>query len=568
LIILCTSASVLLLAAAAVWFYDLTNSQMHLLSHLDTMAEITGANSSAALAFENKPDASEVINALRARPEVDIACLSGKDGKPFVYFAKPGIALASITNFAAPSGHLFDRDRLIVKREVRLDNDVVGYITLCANLREQHSRSHAFILVASASFVGLIGVALLVAIRLQRVVTGPISELSAAAVRITADNDYGVRVPITSRDEIGALVTAFNKMLAEIERQNRKLVESETRLTLALDASRMGVWEWEVESDLVVWSNEFTAVFANSSGITIEKFAARVHPDDSDHVLNAFKKAVADGSPFLVEYRVLKWPEPVVWIEQHGQVRRGADGSTSVLACIVQDISRRKQEEAEHQNLTAKLLHAEDDERRRIARELHDTTIQHLAALKLNLGRVQETDSASAAQALSPEMRGLLDQALLELRTFAYVLHPPVLDELGLVGALKDFAAGVSRRSAVQVTVHTDEYSGRLQQNIEFTLFRVAQESVANAIHHSGTRTITIRLARDREQARLEIQDFGHGFDAHASTPYVGVGLAAMRERMTLIGGELFVDSDSEGTTVLAAVPLHENASAKTPVTP
>jgi signal transduction histidine kinase len=236
-----------------------------------------------------------------------------------------------------------------------------------------------------------------------------------------------------------------------------------------------------------------------------------------------------------------------------------------VLAGIVQDISPRKQAEAEHQSLIAKLLHAEEDERRRIARELHDTTTQHLAVLKITCAQLCSNPGVTPDPKLMAESRQLIDQALLEIRTLTYVLHPPVLEEFGLVGALKDFASGVSRRSNIQVTVHADEYAGRLPRNTELTLFRVVQESVSNAVRHSGTREISIRLARDNQEVRVEVQDSGRGF----ATPLTlsrnaGVGIAAMHERIAMVGGMLNIESDAEGVTVLASVPLAADAVPST----
>jgi len=142
------------------------------------------------------------------------------------------------------------------------------------------------------------------------------------------------------------------------------------------------------------------------------------------------------------------------------------------------------------------------------------------------------------------------------------------------VGALKDFAAGVTRRSGIQVTAGFDGYEGRLSREIELTLFRVVQESISNAVRHSGTKEISVRLARDEREVRVEIQDFGRGLPApgngaDAKLPRnSGVGLAAMQERMTMVGGHLTVEFDPEGVTVLASVPLPVATSPSAPTQP
>jgi signal transduction histidine kinase len=212
-------------------------------------------------------------------------------------------------------------------------------------------------------------------------------------------------------------------------------------------------------------------------------------------------------------------------------------------------------------------------ERRRIARELHDTTAQHLAATKLNLDRLlHHTTPVNGEQnQILFDSLNLIEQAVQEIRTLTYVLHPPLLDELGLVGALRDYAAGIEKRSGIRISVDTEGYHGRLPHEIELVLFRVIQESLANVLRHSGSSTVLIRLERDDLEARLEVQDSGCGLPTENAQPdtkllrRIGVGIAAMRERLRHVGGKLDIESDAEGVTVLANIPTpaeSETASA------
>ena len=223
----------------------------------------------------------------------------------------------------------------------------------------------------------------------------------------------------------------------------------------------------------------------------METFARFIHPEDADSVLSAIQQTPVRRSSLAMEYRMCAAEGRIFWVAHHGQIRCNANDQPVVLAGILQDISTRKQAEEERHKLTAKLLHAEEEERRRIARELHDTTAQHLAALKMGFTRIRN-ERGSDAPSLQPETLHLLDQAIQEIRTLTYVLHPPLLEEFGLVGALKDFAAGVTRRSGIQVTAGFDGYEGRLAREIELTLFRVVQESISNAVRHSGTKEISV----------------------------------------------------------------------------
>lgn len=563
LVILGTSSVVLVLAAVTVGIYDALNSRQNLLSQVETIAEITAANSAAALAFHNSGDAQETLDSLRARQEIDFAGLYLADGQPFVTFIRDGQPPVAAVPTLKQASHQFENGRWLVNRKVKFGQDTVGTLVIYANLQQQSARSRTFLGIASLTLAGLLGVALLLAARLQRLVSNPIAELAQVAQHITQHNDYRVRAILSSSDEIGALVAAFNQMLTEIERQNRILVENESHLKLALSASAMGVWEWNFQTDAVSWSVENTGVFGVPTRLTsLASFGQLIHPEDANPVLGVVKAAAEKLAAFSVEYRIAPNGTDLVWVAHHGQVRRDATGTPTALAGIVQNISARKLAETERQKLLACLLHAEEDERRRIARELHDTTAQHLAALKINFAGFWAGPAAPPSPRVLAESRALLDVAIHEISTLAYVLHPPVLEEFGLVDALQDFALGVTRRSGVHILVAAEDYSGRLPSPIELTLFRVIQESIANAVRHSGTKQIHIRLVRDAQEVQVEIQDFGRGLPVQPTlgdTKFLhrsGVGLAAMRERLTLVGGLLNVESDPEGVTVLASVPL------------
>ena len=559
LVILGTSFVVLTLGAVAVWVYDTINAKQNLVAQIASLAEVTAANSSVAVAYQDVRDIQDPLNALRSRGEIDAVYIFFREGNLLASFSR-----GDLTNppLSLIEGHVFEAHRLVLTRKIRLEDDTVGFIVVQANLKQQTARAKTFLLIVTLFLIGLAGIAMLLASRLQGMVSDPIARLATVAKQITKNKDYSVRVRSKSPDEIGDLVTAFNQMLTEIESQNRNLSESESRLKLALTASSMCVWEWHIASDTVTCSSETKQILgATKLPMSLETFYRLIHLDDLESVLNAIQQAVAKRVALAVEYRLRTADGSIVWVAHHGQIRCDANDRPSVLAGIVQNISARKLAEEERHKLTAKLLHAEEEERRRIARELHDTTAQHLAALKMGFTRIL-TERGPDPQSLQPETLQLLDQAIQEIRTLTYVLHPPLLEEFGLVGALKDFAAGVTRRSGVQVTAGFDGYEGRLSREIELTLFRVVQESISNAIRHSGTKEISIRLARDEQEVRVEIQDFGQGLPtsrpgSDAKLPRnSGVGLAAMQERLTMVGGHLTVESDPEGVTVLASVPL------------
>ncbi len=207
-----------------------------------------------------------------------------------------------------------------------------------------------------------------------------------------------------------------------------------------------------------------------------------------------------------------------------------------------------------------RLLEAEDGERRRIARELHDSTAQDLIGVMLALDTLRERlDSQPATESQRELGDGIavLERCAHDLRTLAYVLHPPMLDELGLVGAIRDYVEGFGQRTGIAIELQLQQDFGRLADLHELVLFRVVQECLVNIHRHSGSRTAFVRLAREPMSVRLEVSDTGKGAPRAAFTPGrgLGVGIAAMHERVQQIGGQLEIDSSPSGTNVHAILP-------------
>jgi PAS domain S-box-containing protein len=226
-----------------------------------------------------------------------------------------------------------------------------------------------------------------------------------------------------------------------------------------------------------------------------------------------------------------------------------------IYVCTDIDITDRKQAEADRMALAAQLHHAEDAERRRIARELHDSTAQQLAVLKLNLTLLKRNHPAIGTSL--DDSIAVADQAIQEVRNFTWLLHPPLLDQLGLASALTGYVEGFARRTGLAVTVNTDNFFGRLPDASELALFRVAQESLTNILRHANSPDARLRLERNDAEVTLEIADSGQGMIVEKIK--TGVGIAGMRERLRLAGGTLAIHSQPGGTQILATVPLPHN---------
>jgi len=263
-----------------------------------------------------------------------------------------------------------------------------------------------------------------------------------------------------------------------------------------------------------------------------------------------------DGSRVTVNSRWTLW--------------RSAEGNPLGWLQINTDITGRKRAEESLRALTARLLQLQDDERRRIARELHDSAGQILVALDINLSLVQKNEglAPNAANAVR-ESIALVQQLSKELRTTSHLLHPPLLDESGLPSAVRWFVDGFAKRSKIPVDLEIAPDLGRLPRELETTIFRMVQECLTNIHRHSGSPTASIRIARNSNHVSVAVRDRGKGMSADnyrnsfgPITP--GVGIQGMRERVRQLGGHLQIHSGSSGTTVRATLPVTNAAAQST----
>jgi len=219
-------------------------------------------------------------------------------------------------------------------------------------------------------------------------------------------------------------------------------------------------------------------------------------------------------------------------------------------------------------DLSWRLLQMQDEERRRIARELHDSVGQMVTAMGLNLSVVARSQNLSpeAAKAIE-ENTTLVEQMSREIRTLSHLLHPPLLDEVGLESALQWYVSGFGERSKIKVTLQLPSKLARLPAEMEISIFRVVQESLTNIYRHSGSATATVSIDYEAEMLKLSIEDWGKGIGAEKQSQFTspgqtGVGIRGMRERVRQLGGSLQIESNGNGTRVVARFPIPDCSSA------
>lgn len=233
------------------------------------------------------------------------------------------------------------------------------------------------------------------------------------------------------------------------------------------------------------------------------------------------------------------------------------------------EIEDRERAESTLRQLSSHLMTAQDQERRRIARELHDNSGQSLAAIAMNLTRIEHqlADAPRKVLDLVEDTSVLAEQTSREIRTLSYLLHPPLLEESGLVPAIHWFAKGFTQRSGIEASVTVSAEFQRLDQEIEMTLFRIVQESLTNIARHSGSPTARINMQQNGSEVVLRVEDEGCGIPAekiervHGNLGALGVGVAGIWERVKHVKGVLELISNSSGTTIMVVLPISEKVS-------
>ncbi|HTJ86264.1 MAG TPA: PAS domain-containing protein [Terriglobales bacterium] len=240
----------------------------------------------------------------------------------------------------------------------------------------------------------------------------------------------------------------------------------------------------------------------------------------------------------------------------------GEGGGLTQIGVIAVDVTARRNAEEALRKLSGRLLGIQDQERRRIARELHDSLGQYLAGLKIAIDLLGNSPSSEKNKELLAECRDILEKSITETRTLSHLLHPPLLDEAGFSSAASWFVSGFSQRSGIPVSLDLPPDMPRLSEAVEIALFRVLQESLTNVHRHSQAASAEIKVENDAEQITIEVMDHGHGMpdrvlqQLNGDGIKLGVGLAGMRERVHELGGNFEVTSDHGGTVIRASVPL------------
>jgi PAS domain S-box-containing protein len=340
----------------------------------------------------------------------------------------------------------------------------------------------------------------------------------------------------------------------------RNLVESERKLEEAQQLAHVGYWDRDVVADRITWSAETYRIFGlppQERSISLAELLERVHPDDRPLMAQAVASAFRGVSQYDLEYRLIRPNGDVRIVHSQGSVMSDESGRPYRMFGTIQDITERKQAEQLLEDLAGRLINAQEAERSRIGRELHDHVSQVLAVLAIKIDQLR-TDSAiapSTACALD-DLRQVASEIAGDVHKLSYRLHSATLEYQGLVPALNKLIDECSARQGIPIEFVQTSMPAALPSDVALCLFRVTEESLTNIAKHSGAQSARIRLNGASDGIHLFVEDDGDGFDAKSLTSRAGLGFVSMRERLRTLHGAVRVDSaPSHGTRVDIWIP-------------
>ena len=420
-------------------------------------------------------------------------------------------------------------------------------------------------------------------------------------------------------ERIDELEARLHHEVATRERLEKELQESESRFRIAIQAMREseGQHKKQAEEKLPTTQEYLDAILLNLpvgvailegpdfryyrinhqlaeiNGLSVEDHLGRpleeVLPDAATDIVPRLRQVMESGepsSPFEFSTKLPKCPDEVFWFVDTFFPINDTNGEVRGIGAVVLEVTARKRAEIALQeaygelarrvqertqqvqktqkelfNLSRHLIRAQEEERRRIALELHDQLGQDLALLSIEIEQLNQKAPQFQAKQLQ-KLTTLATKVASQVQTLSHQLHPSTLTHLGLVAASRSLCQEVSESSDIQIDFSHSDVSRSIPQDVSTCLFRVLQESLTNVVKHSGAKTAQVELAGSPSEIQLQILDSGVGFDPRSTGSRGGLGLLSMRERLNLLGGELLIESRPSGNTwIKAGVPLKSSAS-------
>jgi PAS domain S-box-containing protein len=346
------------------------------------------------------------------------------------------------------------------------------------------------------------------------------------------------------------------------------LRESEERFRLIANTAPVMIWMTGADKRITYLNQTWLDYTGRRLDVTLGHRRLDVlHPDEAERCRDVYEKAFEQCEPFQMEHLLRRHDGDYRRVVTTGVPRYDVDGSFAGYIGTAVDITERKLAEEALSTVSQKLIEAHEEERTRIARELHDDINQRLALVSMRIGYVKQNPPVSVGnfgQELEEVSRELADLSA-NIRTMSHGLHPAKLELLGLEGAVAGFCEELSNRHGVTIDVHVENLPTALPREISLCLYRVLQEALQNVVKHGGSRRAHVSLNGQINTINLTVNDAGAGFDPHEAMRGPGLGLTSMKERLKVVGGQLSIHSQRGlGTTIRAVAPLRVPRSLQT----
>jgi len=315
-----------------------------------------------------------------------------------------------------------------------------------------------------------------------------------------------------------------------------------------------------VTTDEVVRSSERTKVLGVTEPLrcTHQQFVKRIHPDDRERFIATIAGLTPENPTGNVIYRVPTTDCAFVWLRSTGRAIFDSEGKMLRVIGMVSNITDLKRAEHALVEMTRKLIETQEQERARIARELHDDICQRLALLAVELDQVQadRAEVSSAVRRRIGELQKQMQEVSADAQALSHDLHPSKLEYLGVVAGVEAWCKEFAERQRIEIDFSTD-VTTVLPLDVGVSLFRVLQEALHNTVKHSGARRVTVELRETSNEIQLVVSDSGKGFDVETALGGKGLGLSSMRERVRLVNGTISIESKPmTGTTIHVRVPV------------